>query len=446
MPIIRLCVATVLLLGYVLIGNGQTNGIQFGKQTMENVSFNAALNHALKSSSLTFAGKPFHAVLEIGSPGNFYSGRIEAWWVSDKKNRVEINSPAFHQIKVVSGDQVQLKTNGDYYPRWLENFVQALMDPVPMAPNFGGRNATSVFRDSQHLFTNVSRDDRTDGITDPMTVGNVYFQGPDYLVRSTSMFNNSMNFSDWEEFEHKKIARTYETKVLDNQKLAGHLVVLEELRHPDPSIFRIDQAAASSQRISTAFIPTAQAEGLLESAPTMLWPGVREGRTDGYMIVYARTDRSGQVRETAEYSSHNPNPALQKFGMEQALKYKFKPLIINGEAVQFETPLVMHFLSRIDDPIPILGVEEMKRQMISCNPKGLPKGPLPSGNVMHCRIAVDERGGFAGFVSSDPMSVGESANWGPALDSLKECTFKPYIDTVTGRPTYFKGDIELAAQ
>jgi hypothetical protein len=442
----RICVAAVVVLGGVALSIAQPNGIQSGKQTIEHISFDSALNGALKSSSLTFAGKPFHAVMEIGHPGGEHWGHIEAWWVNDKKYRVEVNSALFHQTKVVIDGHVQLKTDGDYYPRWLENFVQALMDPVAMAANFSGRDATSLFRDSQLLFTTVNRDDRTDGITDPMTVGGISFAGPDHLLLSTSMFNNSMRFADWQDFGHKKIARTCETKVDDNQKLIGHLVTLEELKHPDASKFLLDEAAATSQEISTVFISTAQAESLLQSTPAMQWPSVRAGSVDGYMIVFARADRTGQVRETAEYSSSNNNDALRKYGMEEALKYKFKPLVVDGAAVQFETPLVLHFISRIDDPIPILNVDEMKSQMLSCTPKDLPKGPPPSGKVMHCRVAVDEKGSFDGFVSSDPMRPGEKPSWGPALNSLKQCTFRPYIDKVSGKPTYFQGDIVLAAQ
>ncbi|MDR3797328.1 MAG: hypothetical protein P4K93_04220 [Terracidiphilus sp.] len=386
--------------------------------------------------------------MEVGTEGSDYSGRIEVWWISEKKYRIEIRSAKFSQIKTINGEKVQEQTEGDYYPRWLENFVLALLDPVWMASNFAGRTASlATFDPEPHTavtMVSVNRDDRVDGITDPMTVGSVIFNGPEFLVRSTHMFHESMVFGDWTVFGKKQIARTYETNVLDQQKLVGHLLKLEALKHPDESMFEAKEDTPASQRISTVFIPTAQAEKLQESAPAMDWPSVREGRTDGYMIIFARTDRSGQVRETAEYSSHNPNDALQKYGMEQALKYRFKPLVVDGATVQFETPLVMHFVSRIDNPIPILSVDEMKRQMLSCNPRGLPKGPLPSGNVMHCRIAVDEKGAFWGFVSSDPMKVGEGAVWGPALNSLKECTFRPYI--VNGQPTFFKGDIELEAR
>ena len=45
---------------------------------------------------------------------------------------------------------------------------------------------------------------------------------------------------------------------------------------------------------------------MVEKAPEIQWPAVREGKTEGYMIVYARTDRTGQVRETAKHNSDQP--------------------------------------------------------------------------------------------------------------------------------------------
>jgi hypothetical protein len=411
--------------------------------TTEPVAFDVVLKRALSSSSLTYSGKPFHAVMEVGTPGSAYSGRVEAWWVSDKKYRIDISSPAFHQTKTANGGQQRVKTEGDYYPRWLENFVQALMDPAWMAPNFSGRTATSMIMNSVIQATSVSRDDRTNGITDQMTEGRMYFAGPDFYLQSTSMFNNSMLFGDWVEFGNKKIARTYETSYLDRKKLGGHLVVLEELRHPNAKLFAVDGATLADQGVSTVFIPTAQEEDLLEKAPDLQWPPVREGRTDGYMIVFARTDRTGQVRETSEYSSHNQNPGLEQFGMEGALKYKFKPLIVNGEAVQFETPLVLHFISRIDNPIPILTVEEMKALMGTCDLTALlPKAPLASGNSLRYRVSVDEKGVFAGYGPVEG-AAGDPA-WGPALVALRSCSFKPYV--VNGQATYYKGDVDLVAR
>lgn len=82
--------------------------------------------------------------MDIGSQGEEYSGRVDVWWISDSKYKVVLKSPKFSQEKVVNGDAVYERNDGDYYPRWLENFVLAILDPVPMAKNFTGRGTAVI--------------------------------------------------------------------------------------------------------------------------------------------------------------------------------------------------------------------------------------------------------------------------------------------------------------
>ena len=65
----------------------------------ERVDADAALTRALKASSLTYEGKPFHAVMEIGAAGSEYSGRLEVWWADQSKYRMVLTSPKFNQQK-----------------------------------------------------------------------------------------------------------------------------------------------------------------------------------------------------------------------------------------------------------------------------------------------------------------------------------------------------------
>ncbi len=102
----------------------------------------------------------------------------------------------------------------------------------------------------------------------------------------------------------------------------------------------------ADQQIVTHFVPTAISEPLLESAPKIKWPTVHQGKTEGTIILHILTDKTGQVREAYGHSSDNP--ALFDLAVEQAKKYKFKPLLLNGAAVQIETPLVLHFSTRLD--------------------------------------------------------------------------------------------------
>ena len=371
--------------------------------------------------------------MEIGSNGP-YSGQIEVWWLNPTTYRLAITSPKFSQVKVVNGDRVQEKDEGDYYPRWLESFVLALINPLPMANNF---RAGAVTVGSQLSQSCLRRDDRPGGITDQTTWGQVCFSGSEPRLSSILTFNDSMEFSDWKSFGKKQIARTYKTDVLDYQTVTGRLTKLEELKKPDDAMFTVTSPTPADQRIATSFVSTLKEESLIQNAPVIDWPAVREGKTDGYMIVYARTDRTGQVRETAKHNSDQPG--LESFGMEQALRYKFKPLIVDGSAQQIEMPLVLHFSSHLADPIPVLSVADMQKQVLSCQ-TDLPPG-LPSGTVAHLRVSVNEEGKVSGIGSSGPN---KPEVFVAALAQVKTCKFAPYLQN--GKATYYKGDVEFRAR
>jgi hypothetical protein len=144
------------------------------------------------------------------------------------------------------------------------------------------------------------------------------------------------------------------------------------------------------------------------------------------------------VRETAKHNSDQPG--LESFGMEQALKYKFKPLVGDGVTQQMEMPLVLHFSSRIGDPVPILNAEQMKHQMPDCRVDPLPPD-TPKGTVITVRVAVNEKGELMGY---GPVRQTAGAGWLSAMLPLRDCHFVPYV--VNGKATYYKGDVDLATR
>ncbi|HEY6375614.1 MAG TPA: hypothetical protein VIX90_08830 [Edaphobacter sp.] len=402
----------------------------------ERVDVDVALTRALKASSLTYEGKPFHAVMEIGAAGSEYSGRLEVWCVDQSKYRMVLTSPKFSQEKVVNGDKIFEKNDGDYYPRWLENFVLAVLDPVPMAKNFRGHGG-AVMVGPQITNSCLRRDDRPGGITDQLTWGDICFAGSEPRLVSVLTTNTSIEFKDWKGFGKKQIARTYQTEVLDYQPVIGRLTKLEEIKQPDDSMFVVDTVTLVEQRISTEFVSTLKEESMVEKVPEIQWSSVREGKTEGYMIVYARTDRTGQVRETAKHNSDQPG--LESFGMEQALQYKFKPLVIDGVARQMEMPLVLHFTSHLDDPLPILTVEQMKKQMVGCRFNNFESGE-PAGIVVRIRVSVNETGKVTGY---GPVGDVTWSGWLLPASQIAQCHLAPYV--VNGRATYYKGDVEIKA-
>jgi hypothetical protein len=399
----------------------------------ERVDADTAIDHALRSSSLTDGGKPFHAVLMIGTSGSPYSGQVEVWWAAKDKYKAVTTSPAFSQTRIVNGAQVMETNSGDYYPRWLENFVDAILDPIPMIGNFRGRGG-AVMVGLQITNSCLRRDDRPSGVTDEVTWGQVCFEGTEPRLAGVLTMNYSMGFEDSKSFGKKKIPRTYKTSVLDYKEIVAHLTTLEELRDVPDELFVVRNPTPPERQIKTAFVSTLKEESLIEIAPEIDWPGVREGKTEGYMIVYARTDRTGQVRETAKHNSDQPG--LESFGMEQALRYKFKPLMIDGVAVQMEMPLVLHFTSKISDPLPTLRGEELLKQISGCDAKLVSTLPA-GGDATAISIAVNEEGKLTGEGYGPKVAPGLPAVLITSRPS--ECQFAPLVRN--GVVTYYHGEL-----
>jgi hypothetical protein len=397
----------------------------------ERLEADTAISRALKVSSLTDDGKAFHAVLVIGTSGSPYSGRVEVWWAGKNKYKTVTTSPGFNQTRIVNGSQVMENNAGDYYPRWLENFVDAILDPVPMIENFRGRGGAIVVG-PQISGSCLRRDDRPGGITDEMTWGQVCFEGSEPRLAGVLTMNYSLDFEDPKSFGKKKIARTYKTSVLNFKEIVGHLTELEELKDASEEMFAVTSPTPTDHQIKTVFVSTLKEESLVESVPKIDWPPVREGKTEGYMIVYARTDRTGQVRETAKHNSDQPG--LESFGMEQALRYKFKPSIINGVGVQMEMPLVLHFSSKVADPLPTIRGAELLKQISGCDARLVSKIPS-GGNITAISISVNEEGKLTG------EGYGPAVNPGlPAVMisvSPTECHFAPLVRN--GVVTYYHG-------
>ena len=108
------------------------------------ISADEALDRVLKNNVLTSDGPPFHAVLEIkeikdSDPA--FTGRVELFWQDKEKYRLILESPNFGQTLIVNTARVMETDRGDFYPNWLNNFVTALMDPMPRLRDLRGRGA-----------------------------------------------------------------------------------------------------------------------------------------------------------------------------------------------------------------------------------------------------------------------------------------------------------------
>lgn len=411
--------------------------MQFAPPQM--ISSDEALDRAVKNNVLTLNGSPFHAVLEIAAlkeDDPAFKGRVELFWESQQKYRLALESPTFGQTLVVNGEHVMETNQGDFYPNWLRGFVTALMDPMPRLKDLRGRQDRVAV--GPKTFSCVRRDDRPSGITDQMTWAEICFGGDDALLQLAMDFTYNMEFHDFKKFEKKQIARTYVSGAGDHARLQGILTTLEKWQ-PDEALLAVTNPTAPSDRILTTLVSTATEESMLESAPKdVAWPTVRDGKMDGYMIVQATTDRAGQVRETSKHNSDNPG--LESFGREIALKYKFKPLLVDGVPQQMVMPLVLHFTTTLSaDPIPDLDDVTTRKMITGCSLPHEIKDPPSAGQQIVITFHVQDDGRL--------MTLGSSDRKIPVLtlyQQFRGCHFPQYMQN--GRPTAYHANMTVAAR
>jgi hypothetical protein len=396
-----------------------------------------AIRHALKTSSLTVDGTPFHAELVISKPSDKaspYKGTVEVFWKNGSTYRTVIDSPAFQQLRIVNGDQVEEHNTGDFYPNWLREYLTALLNPLPRPELFLPRPGNVVL--GEHMNTCMTHDDRPGGITNQLTWAILCIQGSEPSIASYMDFTSSVELKDFQHFgKNKLIARTYQRYFEDNSPVVGKLVVVEPLRDQDAASLAIAKPTPIAERIATTFVSTLKEESLIDVADTSPWPPIRDGRTEGYMIVYPITDRSGQVREAHKHNSDNAE--LEDAGVARALHYKFKPLLVDGIPQQMEMPLVLHFSSHIEDPRPVVTGTEISKYATGCSKPNLPGDLAPTGTVFHIRYLIGEEGKVyeENFpeTNNKPGIPNDLVN--PAWGSLASCKFKPYIRD--GKPTEY---------
>jgi hypothetical protein len=354
-----------LLAAFAFSANAQAVSTPAKPGGGHSVSAASVIEKSLRQSSLIYGKKPFHLVMAI-SPGknatDDMQGSVEVFWVSSTRYKAVIVSPTFAQTRIVVGPLVEEKDNGDFYPRWLENFVQSLFLPISQVDDLkkqeeprGSAGMLFTANGQSFRFSRcVNKSDRPGGITEETSIASVCIDGGNPFITGTADFTRIMSFKDFKPFGKQWIARQWIDDIPQNIFVQGAITTLEPLSRKDMSAIKISQPTSLAAQIHTAFVSRAETETLLQDPPAFDWPAENTEALEGYMIVYVRTDRTGHVRES--YWDSSDNYKLQNAGVELALKTQFKPLIRDGVAVQMEGPFVLHFKTHRDpdapDPMP----------------------------------------------------------------------------------------------
>ena len=405
----------------------------------DRVSFTDAAQRAVRESSLTSpAGKPFHlraSIAEAGEPGSDYRARIEEYWVSPSKWRRTIESPKFSQILVVNGGAVYEKDDGDYFPFWLNEFLTALFDPLPMLDTLREGNGKALKAtwspDSTICGDFQARIDRWVICID--TSHN--------LLSSVFTKGYGAEFKEYKRFAGRHVPRRIVTYPEPGTKIEARIAELVELSAPDEQLFVVEQPTPTGERIRSLKVDDETLRRLVIGSTEIDWPSVGTGLASGGCAVYISADRTGVIREV--WPSGCDNAGLQDPLREAVKKWHLKPATSNGFPVQIEALLGFTFHTTMDGlkGLPELSDAEARQLATQVVEAVFPHGTAPSGAEIPVQIAVDETGKLTGVNNTHNL---EPRVFLAASAALRRWTFRPYLKD--GKPQYFHANIVFHMQ
>jgi len=403
------------------------------------VSIAQAADHAVQQSKLTLAGgTPFHLKAHITNAGTSkpeYSADVEEYWVSPEKWRRTVQSANFSQTLIANGDKVSEKLTGDYYPFWLHDLVTALFDPLPMADQLKlMQGQLEIPEDSAKSNSCVNMQVKVGIAPVQNNVGMAFcFGGRGGLLQAVITPGYKAQFDSYLPFKKKMVARTIKAQFAPDLVLTAKITALAELPSPDEKLFTIDAATPATEQMKTIQVTEGSARALALNTPAIVWPTVREGKTEGVMSVYVSVDRSGHVREVWPLVSNNLE--LNQAAREQLLRWQYKPYN-NGGPSQMEAALTFSFATRIENPISVLNDAEARKLATHVVEAVVPAGKARKGSKFSLRISADEAGKVQAVLNQNKVAP---ALYTSGAAALKQWRFRPYLNN--GKPDRFYADI-----
>jgi len=320
------------------------------------VANDVALNRALLVSSLTDGDQPFHLILDIApaprsnssTPGEseMYA-QIEVFWLNRVTYRTVIRSKAFSQTRIVNGRVVEEHDIGNFYPRWIQNFVDALFEPVPKKSillNIPGSVPIGPTSNACFVTQSSNGPEATPDAPqspDERSLASVCFRDREPRIASGRDYTRYVAFDDFAAFGQQQIPRTLINVLPANLQLWGRVTYLEPLRQSDYPLLKAKEFTLPAKQILTTLVSQNIAASLLETplahlpvSPARRFPGPAIPTT-----IYIRTDHTGKVREA--YRNATDQFHQQDALISRALTLKFKPLVIKGVPQQMEAPFAL---------------------------------------------------------------------------------------------------------
>ena len=331
-------------------------------------------------ANLTDAGTPpFHLVASISESADLTEhGEIEIYWASHDKWRRTIQSKDFSQTLIVNGDRIYEEDSEDYFPLALQTLATALINPNPVLASW---------RQGDELITKSNGNADESG--NVCVTADICAKSNFGLTETVGSKGHSVTFMDYQNFEGVRVARSLECKIDRGDSLQAHVIELSKMAQVDESLFRIPRGKPKSTPIQSVMVNESDLRQQALQPLQIIWPQVLDGKIDGDTSYYVSLDRSGQVQEVLPLSINIER--ADDSARRQIMRWKFKPVMKDGVAVQAECILNFSFNTRAYGPSRMLSDEQARKLASDIVDPVFPPG-TPTGSTCAVRIAVDSDG------------------------------------------------------
>jgi hypothetical protein len=373
---------------------------------------------------------PFHLkalIMDKDDPS--HPTQVEMFWVAPNRWRRTIESPEFSQILIVDGDKVSEKDSERYMPLSIHTLVTAMVDPDPILKLVrpGGLAVTKA---------SGTADESGQGCYEIRPgSGKICGRSRYGLAESVKAMGQSITFTEYREFAGKRVARRLIYSPEHGYVLNAQIWELAELKNPEASLFVVEEPTPREERIQVEAVSEDELRAHAISKPEIIWPQALDGKTAGKSSFFVSIDPDGIVRDTAIVYSDNER--TDDSARTQISKWKFKPVMRDGVAVQVEAVLNFELNTRKYGPAEPLSDAEARQLATNIVEPEFP--PQVQGAAATCstRIAVDVDGKMIEAISGEcPREA-----WFPCYQSLGKWHFSPIMEN--GQPRPYRAEIKF---
>ena len=247
------------------------------------------------------------------------------------------------QLTVMNESGFHIVTKGDYFPKWLRDFVTGLFTPVPDPTRWNLSKAPLEHIELPNGAKSSPCQHAEFELGDPplqqVNFATNCFQPSDGLLEMAQSPNYSIEFKDYAAFGKLKIARLLLEDAGGRVQLRGRVTELDEAKGVSAQTFDTPPNAGGTNPLTSVMLSTSELTSLAGGLPDLPWPNPIPGH--GMFTAWVSIDGTGKVREA--HSLNSDESGIAAAMSAELVGRQWKPYVKDGQPVQSEGALVFEY-------------------------------------------------------------------------------------------------------